>query len=39
VPPVLFIAHEFFDALPIMMFEKIEAGWVEKLVDNSLDPR
>lgn len=37
VPPVLFLAHEFFDALPIMIFEKIEGGWVEKLVDNSID--
>ena len=37
VPPVLFLAHEFFDALPIMIFEKIETGWVEKLVDNSID--
>ena len=37
VPPVLILAHEFFDALPVMIFEKTENGWVEKLVDNNVD--
>lgn len=32
-PPVLFLCHEFFDALPIMLFERLPQGWVEKLVD------
>ena len=31
-----FMAHEFFDALPIYKFEKTEHGWREILVD--LDP-
>lgn len=37
MPPVLILAHEFFDALPVMIFEKTESGWVEKLVDNNVD--
>ena len=37
MPPVLILAHEFFDALPVMIFEKTEHGWVEKLVDNNVD--
>jgi NADH dehydrogenase [ubiquinone] 1 alpha subcomplex assembly factor 7 len=36
-PPVLVICHEFFDALPVMVFEKLDRGWVEKLVDVSIE--
>lgn len=36
-PPCFFICHEFFDALPVMIFEKTGTGWVEKLVDNNID--
>ncbi len=34
VPPgaVIFIANEFFDALPIHQYEKIHSGWRERLV-------
>jgi NADH dehydrogenase [ubiquinone] 1 alpha subcomplex assembly factor 7 len=35
--PVLIICHEFFDALPVMVFEKLDRGWVEKLVDVSIE--
>ncbi|KAG2379565.1 hypothetical protein C9374_006682 [Naegleria lovaniensis] len=31
--PVLIIAHEFFDALPVYHFEYTERGWLEVLVD------
>jgi len=34
---VLIICHEFFDALPVMIFEKLDQGWVEKLVDVSIE--
>ena len=34
---MLVICHEFFDALPVMIFEKLERGWVEKLVDVSIE--
>ncbi|WVW80448.1 hypothetical protein I302_102430 [Kwoniella bestiolae CBS 10118] len=30
----LFIAHEFFDAMPINTFEKTDMGWREAQVDN-----
>ena len=30
--PLLLIANEFFDALPIRQFERTEAGWRERLV-------
>lgn len=30
--PVLAIANEFFDALPIRQFQKTEAGWRERLI-------
>ncbi|MCE2509749.1 MAG: SAM-dependent methyltransferase [Alphaproteobacteria bacterium] len=30
--PALFIANEFFDALPIRQFERTESGWRERLV-------
>ncbi|KAL0479439.1 hypothetical protein AKO1_007694 [Acrasis kona] len=30
---VVFLAHEFFDALPVFQFEKTERGWSEVLVD------
>lgn len=31
--PALFIAHEFFDALPAHQFVKTERGWRERLID------
>lgn len=31
--PVLILCHEFFDAMPAMIFEYSKMGWVEKLVD------
>lgn len=34
---MLVICHEFFDALPVMLFEKMNHGWVEKLVDNNIE--
>jgi NADH dehydrogenase [ubiquinone] 1 alpha subcomplex assembly factor 7 len=34
--PLLVIANEFFDALPIRQFEKTPHGWTERLVD--IDP-
>ncbi len=30
--PVLFIANEFFDALPVRQFQKAETGWHERLL-------
>lgn len=29
----LFVAHEFFDAMPINVFEKTDMGWREVLID------
>ncbi len=34
--PALFIANEFFDALPIRQFEKGAKGWAERFID--IDP-
>ncbi|NVK20039.1 MAG: SAM-dependent methyltransferase [Methylocystaceae bacterium] len=34
--PAIFLANEFFDALPVRQFEKGEKGWAERFVD--LDP-
>lgn len=34
--PLVLIANEFFDALPVHQFERTEAGWVERLV--GIDP-
>ncbi|CCQ72279.1 class I SAM-dependent methyltransferase [Magnetospira sp. QH-2] len=31
--PVIIIANEFFDALPIRQYERTEDGWFERLVD------
>lgn len=31
--PILLVANEFFDAMPIRQFEKTAAGWRERLVD------
>jgi NADH dehydrogenase [ubiquinone] 1 alpha subcomplex assembly factor 7 len=35
--PLLVIANEFFDALPIRQFEKTVHGWTERLVDADPD--
>ena len=35
MPQTMILCHEFFDALPVMIFEKTEQGWVEKQVDAS----
>ena len=37
--PAIFIAHEFFDALPVHQFQKTERGWCERLVDTAGHPR
>ena len=34
--PILVLANEFFDALPIRQFVRVEGGWSERLVD--VDP-
>ncbi len=34
--PLILIANEFFDALPIHQFERTESGWVERLI--GIDP-
>ncbi|PRW58511.1 NADH dehydrogenase [ubiquinone] complex assembly factor 7 [Chlorella sorokiniana] len=31
--PTLYIAHEFFDALPVHQFQRTERGWCERLID------
>ena len=36
--PVIAIGHEFFDALPVHLFEYTEYGWAEKLVNICHDP-
>lgn len=35
--PALYIAHEFFDALPVHHFQRTSRGWRERLVDMSQD--
>ena len=30
--PLLLVANEFFDALPVRQFEKTARGWVERMV-------
>lgn len=35
--PILVIANEFFDALPIHQFERIDAGWRERMVGSRGD--
>lgn len=35
--PTVYIAHEFFDALPVHQFQKTERGWLERLVDVASD--
>eukprot|EP00906_Rhabdomonas_costata_P016239 RCo023317 len=37
--PLIVIAHEFFDALPIHRFQKTDRGWCEILVEMDEDPR
>lgn len=36
--PALYIAHEFFDALPVHQFQRTGRGWRERLVDVAQDP-
>ena len=36
--PILVLANEFFDALPIRQFVRVEGGWSERLVDVDDDP-
>lgn len=33
--PVLYLAHEFFDALPVNQFQLTPRGWCERLVDEN----
>ena len=33
--PVILVANEFFDALPIRQLERTGAGWCERLIDSS----
>ncbi|KAJ7970946.1 Protein arginine methyltransferase NDUFAF7 [Quillaja saponaria] len=35
--PTIFIAHEFFDALPVHQFQRASRGWCEKMVDVTED--
>ena len=35
--PMLLVANEFFDALPVRQFEKTEKGWVERMVGLAVD--
>jgi len=35
--PAIFIANEFFDALPIRQFQRMPDGWHERMVTNNLD--
>ena len=35
--PALYIAHEFFDALPAHQFQRTNRGWCERLVDAAPD--
>ncbi|OAY24501.1 protein arginine methyltransferase NDUFAF7, mitochondrial [Manihot esculenta] len=35
--PVIIIAHEFYDALPVHQFQRASRGWCEKMVDISED--
>jgi NADH dehydrogenase [ubiquinone] 1 alpha subcomplex assembly factor 7 len=37
--PILLIANEFFDALPVRQFARTAAGWCERLVTLSADGR
>ncbi|KAL2636320.1 hypothetical protein R1flu_007799 [Riccia fluitans] len=36
--PLIIIAHEFYDALPVHQFQKTPRGWCEKLVDIGESP-
>ncbi|KAM3132661.1 hypothetical protein pb186bvf_015206 [Paramecium bursaria] len=38
-PPVIFIAHEFFDALPVYIFEYDGQQWLERHVDLDSDKK
>lgn len=33
---MVMIAHEFFDALPVHIFEYTQQGWCERMVDCSV---
>ncbi len=35
--PLVIIANEFFDALPIHQFQRTDSGWSERLIDNDPD--
>lgn len=35
--PLIVIANEFFDALPIRQFQRTDGGWAERLVDNDIE--
>jgi NADH dehydrogenase [ubiquinone] 1 alpha subcomplex assembly factor 7 len=37
--PMLLIANEFFDALPVRQFHRTQRGWVERMVGLSADGR
>lgn len=37
--PLIVIANEFFDALPVRHFVRAEEGWCEKLIGNGADGR
>ena len=37
--PLLLVANEFFDALPIRQFEKTSRGWAERMVGLVSDPK
>lgn len=36
--PIIVLAQEFFDALPVHQFQKTSRGWMERLIDVDDDP-